>query len=648
MVRRTAALLLLVTGCVLDTGTVALAQEGKPSSRRYSSSLSDWLGESQDIHVLGVSAAPSRLLLARLTAEDRVELALFGESQELLESESVSMPWAEVPQAYGQWPIRSWLDQYALEIPLAGPLLPLKMGFVYLEEDGDAGATRFGEAVFLYSSLGVIRLERVPSVVSDSIRIFFDRQGSMLVLTGRTSHGVYLTQHYLPWNLDSLTDRSLRRAMLSLGDRWFDEGRWEQAVGLAELADRLAPSATAEARLCLWLAHLGQWDRSQRYLERVGRHATAQGAALYARLVRHPVVQEGFLRTTDFSESDEYSIELPPEIQGMTLWLKFRNGEGKTAAALKFSTMSTWHRAEVFAYQMGKLLGVAELFPATMVFELGPKGRKKFKERLGKTTYKQNKEKARLTFLHRCERGKVQGALKMWVKDFQFTSALGKTDRVKALPLGKYIQHTGGWPEASDWFDVRQQTRYYGPESCRVTHYTGRMWYPRLSRDFVDMLVVDVLFGNTDRFPGGNVFFRSLTGGRQIDECTFDLGDTVLFSLDNGSGFVQNGNRADHWFYRELKVSRFSRRTYERLKALNEFLEDRQPVPAFVRRWGVSCVKELRVFLALDEAKTSVKGAKHPFDQFRTSLAQVVQHMARFETEAGAWFPGLPPDRLPL
>jgi hypothetical protein len=144
------------------------------------------------------------------------------------------------------------------------------------------------------------------------------------------------------------------------------------------------------------------------------------------------------------------------------------------------------------------------------------------------------------------------------------------------------------------------------------------------------------------------VFFRSLAGGRQTDECTFDLGDTVLFSLDNGSGFVQNGNRADHWFYRELKVSRFSRRTYERLRALNEFLEGRQPVPEFVRRWGVGSVKELQVFLALDEAKTSTKGVKHPFDQFRTSLGHVVQHMARFETEAGAWFPDLPPDRLPL
>ena len=70
-----------------------------------------------------------------------------------------------------------------------------------------------------------------------------------------------------------------------------------------------------------------------------------------------------------------------------------------------------------------------------------------------------------------------------------------------------------------------------------------------LAHDMSNIMVLDALFGNQDRVPGGNLHMRSvertridtgerLRNGPSCDGCDriWDLGEVRLFALDNGSG----------------------------------------------------------------------------------------------------------------
>lgn len=604
--------------------------------------LESWLQQGVLPQLLGVRVAPLKLLMARPGPQGTVLLALFDESHEVVEEEALSLPFEQLPLALTQHPVVDIMEAYGLSCPVHSQLLPDRKGVGFLDESEES------TSLVVMTSYGLLTLERLPPGATQDLELYFDASGTLVVAVGHVQAEPHVATFYLPQDLESLSERTLRRVILERADRLFDGLRWNKARQTAELALEVGTHEPVWARLALWSAYLQDWERANSWADRLSQSGSEQSRLLLDQLERHPVFQEARLRTQDFNDSEDYHIELPPEVQGMSLWVKWKNASDKTVAALKFSTAGTWHRAEIFAWQMAKILGLEELYPATIPYTLNPGGRTKLMAALKKKTYLMVKEKARQMFLDSKSDEPLEGALKMWVKDFQFMSRLGKVDRVLNSPLNRHIHKEGGLPDDDDWLSIDQPTRYYGPPGCRPARYFARLWYPQLAVDFVDILVMDVLSGNTDRFPGGNVFFRSPIPGAALDRCTFELGVARLFSLDNGTAFVSVNNKGRKAFYTDLKVTRFHRRTYLRLAELLRFIEEQGPPPAFLAVHGISTVSELRQFLALEDGQSRGSRYQPPFDQFLFNLKGLVKVMGQADKDPKAWFPEVPPVHLPL
>ena len=90
-------------------------------------------------------------------------------------------------------------------------------------------------------------------------------------------------------------------------------------------------------------------------------------------------------------------------------------------------------------------------------------------------------------------------------------------------------------------------------------------------------------------------------------------------------------------FTKNLKVSRFSRKTFQRLEALKHFLDDKRDAPGYLAGWGITTRAELWKFLALDKGD-SHKRRKQPWKLFETNLRNVIKHMRRYTKNKNAWF----------
>ena len=95
-----------------------------------------------------------------------------------------------------------------------------------------------------------------------------------------------------------------------------------------------------------------------------------------------------------------------------------------------------------------------------------------------------------------------------WTREtFTDTDSRAKQDLVSAL------QCEGPKPGQGDGFQFSARSAYGDPklQGARRVAYRGDTSLLKASRDFSNIMAVDVLIGNQDRFPGGNAFFRSAT-----------------------------------------------------------------------------------------------------------------------------------------
>ncbi len=85
-------------------------------------------------------------------------------------------------------------------------------------------------------------------------------------------------------------------------------------------------------------------------------------------------------------------------------------------------------------------------------------------------------------------------------------------------------------------------------------------------------MVMDVLIGNGDRWPGGNIHFRSMSARASVDEARgrVTLQDVRMFSLDNEAGF-KGRTSLPLWDLKKY-VSRFDRDLMTRLTVLRSEL----------------------------------------------------------------------------
>lgn len=253
---------------------------------------------------------------------------------------------------------------------------------------------------------------------------------------------------------------------------------------------------------------------------------------------------EEYLRTLDL---DDPALEFA-RLGGTTATNWSVRKDGRIVADLKCTSGNTDHHGAVVAYRLGRELGF-DIYPVAVYRQVD--------RRIGDATIKQ------------------QCALKEW--DSIFTQyywtreTFAETDSRAKKELSDALRCDGPKPTADAPFQFSALSAYGDPKihGARRVQYRGDTSLLQATRDFSNMMVIDTLIGNEDRFPGGNTFFRSVT-----TSFVEDGGDVVferarLFSLDNEAAFKDASPASTH-AARDLEkyVSRFDADMIGRLKRI--------------------------------------------------------------------------------
>jgi hypothetical protein len=253
---------------------------------------------------------------------------------------------------------------------------------------------------------------------------------------------------------------------------------------------------------------------------------------------------ERYLSTLDLNDD---SIEFE-RLGGTTATNWAVKKDGKTVANLKCTSGNTNHHGAVIAYRLGREFG-SRIYPVAVYRDVD--------RRIGDRQVSE------------------QCALKEW--DSVFTQyywtrdTFASTDSADKRRLIAALDCRQPGPSAADEFRYYARSAYGDPgiPGTRRAPYVGTTSLLRAARDFSNMMVVDVLIGNEDRFPGGNLFFRSVTTAYSLADGTVTFDDARLFSLDNEAAFKARGPSSTH-AARDLEnhVSRFDQAMIEDLRAL--------------------------------------------------------------------------------
>ena len=418
------------------------------------------------------------------------------------------------------------------------------------------------------------------------------------------------------------------------GERLHKDGDWTAARASAKEGLPLVRSAGDLERTALLLARLRLFKDAMDASNRLAKDDSKAHRALMTELE----MREALLATMDLS-SKPWTFKAPKGFEGTTIWVKVKDAKGENVAAFKPTNGNTYHQGEIFTWRMAQLLDIEPMFPVTVRATLDKSGCDKLVASLNNVKYKGPKEQNRKRIIRACRDGELEGALKEWVHGFQFFGAIGKVDKLKKHAIHRHLTRKGARPKKGEDVHVTQKTRYYKPDRCKQGTYNGVIDQDLLARDLSDLLVMDVLNANEDRFPGANVEFKSIAGKvTEPKDCVFDFGPSRLFSLDNGGTFKGAAYRSWDDLTKTLKVSRFNRRTYLRLKALRRFVRGERTAPTFTLRFGLRSIEDLSRFLCMDRPDGHRNRKQAPFRLFKMNLKKIVEYMDKFEDDKYAWF----------
>lgn len=249
---------------------------------------------------------------------------------------------------------------------------------------------------------------------------------------------------------------------------------------------------------------------------------------------------------------------------------------GLPIANLKCTKLNTYHKAAIVAYEFGKILGF-NIYPVAIPVQVNREI--SFKAKNGQRNL------VTITLNEEC-------ALKEWSSVFtqyywtksSFQSRILRKKRIVNLlkcQIPKFDQYNNG-------FEYYSQSRYGHPSSKDLGRGGGKLVtyrghgneYKQAASDFSNMMLIDAIMANNDRFPGGNIHFRPIDGLWTEEGSEIVFQQSRLFSLDNESAFRQRINYAMIDF--KKYVSRFDPTLITKLKELKdklESLETNNPLP---------------------------------------------------------------------
>lgn len=216
--------------------------------------------------------------------------------------------------------------------------------------------------------------------------------------------------------------------------------------------------------------------------------------------------------------------------------------------------------AEIAYFNLAMISGVDFMFRPTVRYELGPIASQEFKNIILSTTIKgeartENKE----NILRRIEANQgLKGCLKAKKSEFAIgydeiikpTTFFNRNGGIKTNhPLAKFIQAKNPQPSKEKMLELKNK-------------YTNTEY--QLAREFSILLTFDVIFGQYDRFTGGNVVI-------ELDENNL----AHILASDNGGAEIFNSLPVAKI---NAKIfSRYDKKLIEQLKHLNRFLNGSEP-----------------------------------------------------------------------
>lgn len=587
--------------------------------------------------LLGWSKQPPLILIAEHNSPTRITLRLIGADGKTTNRQSVDFASPEEAPTFDAGTLRKWetardlMKAKGLErgrsLDLDHELCAL-MHTRYVDED---------RVYFLTTTGGEEEVFRHDISQQVELYPYFPPGGVLFALVGNvTSEGTQsgiLVVRTVPAAADKLTDKKVTKVWLADAENRIDYGDYAQAGALLQKVIQRLNSPETRFKSAVVDAYLMAWDSARSKLAALGK----EDAKWHDRAVHEPLLREARLRSLNINGDSSLTFKASKGYEGTSVWVKVKDAEGRNVAIFKPTNGNTYARGEVFTFQMAKLLGLEKLYPVTTLHTLDKDGCQKFIGALDKVQYKGMKERNRVRLIEMCKKGSLEGAVKEWVVDFQFFQAIGTSDKLKRHEVFRYLSRRASQPPANKVVKARTETKYYKPDKCKRGTYKGTLDLRQLSRDVSDLLVMDVLNANEDRFPGANVDFKSLGKSVETRECVFDFGPSRLFSLDNGATFKGTYSNGYVDFTKRLKPTRFVRRTYRRLKAIEAFIKGERSSPLFLLPFGIKSVNQLSRYLALDKGD-SHKRRKEPFKLFTTNLRSVLKRMDHFADEDRAWF----------
>jgi hypothetical protein len=587
--------------------------------------------------LLGWSKEPPLLLFAERNSATRITLRMVNSKGKVVKRQAVDFADPDNAPAFEAAALRKW--ESARELMKANGMERGRSHFT----DAERGAvlhTRYEEndrVYFLTTTAGEEEVYRHGLADEAKLYPYFPPRGAQFALVGTVKSAAgetgVLDLRSLPAVTDSLSDRKLAKIWSADAANRISYGDYVEAGALLQQALRLREDSLVQFQAALVDAYLMNWKVARDKLA-----ALVQKDAKWAdRAAHEPLLREARLRGLDINQDGALTFKASKGYEGTSVWVKVKDANGHNVAIFKPTNGNTYHRGEIFTYQMSKLLGIEQMYPVTTLHTLDKDGCQKFVTALEKVKYKGMKEKNRVRLIKQCKRGDLEGAVKEWVSGFQFFQAIGTSEKLKKHQVFAYLSKRYSQPPENKTIKARTVTKYYKPDHCKRGTYKGTLDLAQLARDVSDLLIMDVLNANEDRFPGANVDFKSLGKSVETRECVFDFGPSRLFSLDNGATFKGTYSNGYVDFTKRLKPTRFVRRTYARLKAIDGFVEGEQPRPLFLGTFGIANVKDLSRYLALDKGD-SHKRRKNPFKLFTTNLRYVLERLDHFADEDRAWF----------
>jgi hypothetical protein len=273
--------------------------------------------------------------------------------------------------------------------------------------------------------------------------------------------------------------------------------------------------------------------------------------------------------------SDKVNFSLMGDLEGTSIILKVRDRvSGNKLAVFKPASGSTNYRAEIAAFRLSKYLDFY-VYPPSIKASLNVETLKKVKniienKKFKKVYGKHNKaieakiknQKEILKKINELIKNKkpLVGALKTWIYNLQFCTELGTLKALKKHKVYKYLSLKGPKIPKKEIIKLKQCSKLFKPHGCVI----GYVYLDELAKDLSSIILLDAILSNRDRFPGGNVHFRSVTKDVKIKEKEKIFPIARLFSLDNGA-MLKNVSNLKNLKY---NVSRFNKNHIEKLKEL--------------------------------------------------------------------------------